>query len=145
MDQRIEVTPRDRGAPPRQEDRRLVGVLRRIAAAKLRYAGLSELMDDVTLVLSELVTNSLCHSGTRQIQVVLTVRNGFLVVEVIDGIPGDATPVTPVTPSDEIPESGRGLLLVQATAAERHGAWGTSDGGARTWCRLAVPEEGAAG
>ncbi|MEU9337024.1 ATP-binding protein [Streptomyces sp. NPDC048290] len=140
MDQRIEVTPRDRGAPPRPEDSALVGFLRRIAAAKLRHAGLPELMDDVTLVLSELVTNALCHSGTRQIQVLLTLRNASLLVEVIDGMPGDATPVTQ---PDEPAESGRGLLLVQATAAGRHGAWGTSDGGARTWCRLAVPGEGA--
>ncbi|MEV7286953.1 ATP-binding protein [Streptomyces sp. NPDC093252] len=141
MDERIAVAPRDRGAPVREEDAHRVGVLRRIAAARLRLVGLETLIDPACLVVSELVTNALRHSGTREIRLVLGVRDGFLIMVVIDGMPREAVPLAP----DASAESGRGLLMVQAIAEEHNGSWGTGDGGAQTWCRLVVPAEVSAG
>ncbi|MFE4667173.1 ATP-binding protein [Streptomyces sp. NPDC056716] len=138
MDERIQVAPRDLGAQlPRVEAER-VGVLRRLAAARLRYIGLESLIDPTVLVVSELMTNALEHSGTREIRLTMVLGDGVLHILVIDGMPGAATPVEQV---GETAESGRGLLMVQAVAAEHGGTWGTGDGGAQTWCRLAVPAE----
>ncbi|MEU0942297.1 ATP-binding protein [Streptomyces canus] len=114
-----------------------VGVLRRIAAARIRHHGLGALTDEVMLLVSELVTNAVLHSGTRKIGLEMAVKDGFLVIAVVDGMPG----VAMLKETDEDAESGRGLALVQMVVEERGGAWGTRDAGATTWCRLAVPEE----
>ncbi|MFJ4683876.1 ATP-binding protein [Streptomyces sp. NPDC091377] len=141
MDERIAVEPRDRGTPVPAEDAHRVGILRRTAAARLRHAGLGELIDSVGLVVSEMVTNALRHSGTCEIRLVLDVQDGFLTVVVIDGMPGKATPITPAAVTSE---SGRGLLIVQSVAEDHGGTWGVSESGAQTWCQLAVPIQQAA-
>ncbi|MER5387218.1 ATP-binding protein [Streptomyces sp. NPDC002688] len=112
-----------------------VGSTRRIAAARLRCCGLEAMTDDVTLIVSELLTNALLHSGTTEISLTITVRDGFLQITVRDGMAGCAER----SEVDEGAESGRGLALVDALVKENGGAWGTGDAGAVTWCRLVIP------
>ncbi|MFJ8143091.1 ATP-binding protein [Streptomyces sp. NPDC096013] len=135
LNERFRVTPRHGDGPPRAEDACRVGTMRRIAAARLRYCGLEALHDDVMLILSELLTNALLHSGTAQISLDITVENQSLRIAVGDGMPGCAE----VKSADDDAESGRGLALVKNLVQENGGDWGTSDAGATTWCRLNVP------
>ncbi|MFC9915367.1 ATP-binding protein [Streptomyces sp. NPDC127197] len=137
MRERIEVAPRLGDDPLRPQDANRVGAMRRIAAAKLRYCGLGALIDEVMVIVSELLTNAVLHSGTKEITLSLSVRDGFLRVTVTDGMPGGATRQA----ANEDAESGRGLALVEALVAEHGGTWGTNDNGAETWCSLAAPAE----
>ncbi|MFE1856270.1 ATP-binding protein [Streptomyces sp. NPDC059489] len=111
--------------------------MRRIAAARLRYCGLEALIGDLMIIVSELLTNAVLHSGSQEISLSLALRDGFLRVTVTDGMPGAATQKH----VGEKAESGRGLMLVKALAEENGGSWGTADDGAQTWCTLAVPAE----
>ncbi|MFF8782990.1 ATP-binding protein [Streptomyces sp. NPDC015140] len=115
-----------------------MGTMRRIAAARLRYCGLKAMTDDVMLIVSELLTNALQHSGTTEIRLIITVADGTLRVGVRDGMPSTAVPRRPGPGA----ESGRGLLLVDAVAKENGGSWGTSEAGAETWCCLPLALEG---
>ncbi|MCW8382364.1 ATP-binding protein [Streptomyces justiciae] len=133
----VRVAPRHGDAPPRAEDAFRVGVLRRIAAARLRYCGFEALREDVMLIVTELLTNALLHSGTTQISLDIAVDKGDLCIAVGDGVPGRAEP----NPADGNAESGRGLLIVDALVQENGGLWGTSEDGATTWCRLNIPRE----
>ncbi|KAF3470070.1 ATP-binding protein [Streptomyces sp. Tu 3180] len=129
-------------SPPRNEksipegDARRVGAARRLAAARLRYCGLETLVDDATLIVSELVTNAIQHGRGAQVTFTMTVRDGFLRMAVHDETTG--RPV--VHDADNDAEHGRGLFLVDCLTAAHGGTWGTSDGGATTWCHLAVPD-----
>ncbi|MEV6400864.1 ATP-binding protein [Streptomyces sp. NPDC051907] len=111
--------------------------MRRIAAARLRHCGLQEMTGDAMLIVSELLTNAVLHSGATEISLSVAVRDGFLHIAVRDGMPGCAAQKA----EDDDAESGRGLALVDALAAGRGGTWGTTDAGATTWCRLSVPSE----
>lgn len=95
--------------------------------------------DDVMLILSELVTNALQHSGAAEISLAITVDDETLHVRVRDGMPSTGAVRTP----EECAESGRGLLLVDALAKERSGAWGFGDAGAEAWCCLPLPGVGS--
>jgi anti-sigma regulatory factor (Ser/Thr protein kinase) len=95
--------------------------------------------DDVMLIVSELVTNALLHSGTTEIDLSITVEQNTLCMRVRDGVPGECAPRSP----RDTAESGRGLLIVDALAEGRGGKWGTSDAGAETWCRLPIPPKEA--
>ncbi|WP_275946769.1 ATP-binding protein [Streptomyces sp. T21Q-yed] len=112
--------------------------MRRVTAARLRYCGLEALAEDVMTIVSELLTNAVLHSGTTEISLNLEVRDGFLRIVVIDGMPGHANASR--KPVEDNAEAGRGLALVEALAKEHGGAWGTSDDGTETWCSLAVPD-----
>ena len=137
MSERFKVTARSSGLPPGREDACRVGILRRNAAAMLRDCGLDPMVDDVVLVLSELVTNAVQHSGATEISLSITVeRTGFLCVRVRDGMPGMCTARRP----EPTEETGRGLLLVDALTKSQGGDWGTDDTGTEIWCRLALPE-----
>ncbi|WP_405698323.1 ATP-binding protein [Streptomyces coelicoflavus] len=135
MNERIVVAPRRRDDMPRPQDAARVGVLRRIAAARLKHHGLDALIDDVLLISSELLTNALLHSGAAEITLNLTVRGGCLRITVIDGMPGRAER----RKVDDEAETGRGLGLIAILAAQSGGTWGTSEDGAATWCSLHVP------
>ncbi|WP_142270247.1 ATP-binding protein [Streptomyces sp. SLBN-115] len=137
MDTRFAIAPRSGDAPPRVQDAYQVGVMRRIAAAKLRYYGLNMLIDEVLLIVSELLTNAVLHSGTRQITLSLRLDHGVLHIAVADGMPGSARRKD----VDGNAESGRGLALVDALVQENGGRWGTSGDGSETWCSLVVPPE----
>ncbi|MFM9647778.1 ATP-binding protein [Streptomyces galilaeus] len=136
MEQWIDIAPHRGNGPLSKADAHRVRVLRRIAAARVRFCGLEDLIEEVMLVVSELVTNAALHSGTNRVGLVMAVRDGFLHIDVIDGMPGHATPRQVSANA----ESGRGLTLVETVVKECGGTWGTSDAGAKTWCRLAVPE-----
>lgn len=76
-----------------------------------------EIIEDTLLVASELVTNAVRH-GRPDVSLALGVRPDRVRIEVYDG--GDDLPVVPDGhPSVDRP-SGRGLLIVAATAAD----WG---------------------
>ncbi|MBQ0887783.1 ATP-binding protein [Streptomyces sp. RM72] len=135
MNERIVVAPRRDDGVPRSRDAARVGVLRRIAAAKLKHRGLDAMIDDVLLISSELLTNALLHSATTEITLNLAVRGGFLRITVTDGMPGRAER----READDEAETGRGLGLVDALAEQSGGTWGTSEDGTATWCSLRVP------
>lgn len=138
MYERIEITSRVGDGQPRPQDAIRVGGMRRIAAARLRCCGLDTLIDEVMLIVSELLTNAVLHSGTRQITLSLRLEHGVLHIAVTDGMPGRARR----RDIDGEAESGRGLALVDALVQENGGRWGTSDNGSETWCSLVVlPEQ----
>ncbi|MFI8306993.1 ATP-binding protein [Streptomyces sp. NPDC085927] len=112
-----------------------VAEMRRLTRTHLVEEGLSCYADDAVLVVSELVTNAVQHSHGREVTLTLTLHNGYLRINVHDGVPSRWP--TPENPCDE-DEHGRGLLLVQTVADDRRGAWGISNDGASTWCELAL-------
>lgn len=116
-------------------DARRVQMARRVTTARLRYCGLESLIDDAVLIVSELVTNAIQHSGGAQVTFTMTVRDGFLRIAVHAETTGRPT----VRSADDDAERGRGLFLVQCLTTDHGGTWGTSDDGATTWCNLAVP------
>ncbi|MCZ4098286.1 ATP-binding protein [Streptomyces sp. H39-C1] len=110
-----------------------VGRIRRIARAKLNVWGLSALVDDAQLLISELVTNGFRHGTERQITFRLVIGLDVLVLEVDDG--SSALPELRDAGPDAL--NGRGLFIVDALAA----SWGVSSDGTRTWCTLKMPEK----
>ncbi|MEU6403874.1 ATP-binding protein [Streptomyces sp. NPDC046985] len=128
------------GEPTQQsgqpEDLSFVGRMRRLARARLISAGLAGLADDAELVVSELVTNAVVHSGGSEVTLTLRLHESHLEIWVHDGVAGDHHPVRPAVEAYD--EGGRGLHLVAAVAACHGGSWGLGDQGATTWCRLAV-------
>lgn len=108
-----------------------VGHLRRIGAQKLSACGLSSLVDDAQVLISELLTNGFRHGAGHQVVFRLVITTDMVVIEVDDGSPG--RPEVHEAGADE--ESGRGMFLVNALAD----SWGVSEDGTRTWCVLAAP------
>lgn len=88
-------------------------------------------VEDLTLVVSELVTNAVVH-GSAEVHLDVAVEGSHVRIEVADDSPADAAPVAPLVEGD----SGRGLLLVARLAAR----WGVRRDGARkvVWADLAV-------
>lgn len=96
--------------------------------------------DDACLVVTELVTNAVQHSGSDDVTVSLVQGCTFLWVHVADhGCWRDC--VAP--PAEQIWEGGRGLALVAAVASayDRH----STSAGTRVWAALAKGEYGARG
>ncbi|MCX5562996.1 ATP-binding protein [Streptomyces sp. NBC_00038] len=81
--------------------------------------------DMVRLVVSEFVTNSVCHSGAPEVTLRLVRCRSQVRVEVIDN--GAWRDPDPRGPDDGIAEGGRGLALVRALA-RRHGVHRTPVG-----------------
>lgn len=113
-----------------------VAVARAFAAAVL--GGQHSQGDTLALLVSELVTNSVRHSGSRLPGQVVTVTiasaGGVIRVEVTDRS-GPAVPV--LRPSHAEAEGRRGLGLVDTLAAR----WGVEHAGSHTttWFELASP------
>lgn len=128
------IAHRSLGTPPSPRDGARVGAMRRIAAARLRYCGLDALRDDVCLIVSELLTNAILHSGAVTVSLVMAVRDGALYLSVEDGMRGS---VPAPSRYDLDAESGRGLALVGSVVQENGGSWGAEAGA--VWCRLALP------
>jgi anti-sigma regulatory factor (Ser/Thr protein kinase) len=96
------------------------GRARRSARTMLNDWHLGHLVEDVDLVVSELVTNALLHTGAGDdgspdaIRLELDLNSRRLTLRVVD-----ASPLPPMPEeAAETAESGRGLLLVDALAAE---------------------------
>ena len=105
---------------------------------------LDELYNDVVVVVSELVTNALCHGLTgasysalaRPVQLVLVARERRVLAAVAD--PSDKTPM--LAGAKQFAESGRGLRIV----AVMSDAWGWlpfATGGKAVWAAFDVPAE----
>ncbi|MFI5759119.1 ATP-binding protein [Streptomyces sp. NPDC051569] len=107
-----------------------VGRLRRISAAKLRAWGLTPLMDDTQLLVSELVTNALRYGQGGEIEFRLVITLQGMLLAVNDG--SESRPRLRVV--DESSETGRGLFLVAALADD----WGVCPDGTTTWCTLSL-------
>jgi hypothetical protein len=105
-----------------------VGQARRFVSGALEQWGLEDIDYDVSVVVSELVTNAVLHAGTAV--TVRLVRNGGLRIEVSDG-----SRVMPITRNRSTSATtGRGLHLIQALAT----AWGCTptDSGKVIWAEF---------
>ena len=93
--------------------------------------GMTELSDDAVLLTSELVGNAVEHAGTPITLTALS-RGGHLSVRVTDDNAGRA--IRGTAEPELLSERGRGLLVVDAIAAE----WGTPRHGTgkSVWFRL---------
>lgn len=113
------------------------GLVRKEASKWLTKRGLADLVEDIRLVLSELVTNAL-HYGVGAVSVRLfVIKNaeaGWLHIEVWDG----SSDMPRVREAGLLDEGGRGLWLVRGLVEERRGTYGVSGDGRRTWCRTPV-------
>ncbi|MFI8265519.1 ATP-binding protein [Streptomyces sp. NPDC085665] len=127
-----EVSLARSGVPERDAQR--ARQIRHIAKALLGIWRLRAHVDDAQLLLSELVTNAFQH-GHGDVRVCLFLTEAYLCFEVRSAGPGTPTPRS----ADELDESGRGLLLVQAFAA----SWAVSADGAGVWCTLPIDRLGS--
>lgn len=106
-----------------------VGQARRLAAEALRAWGRDELVDEASLLISEVVTNAVLHAGT-DIEVRIRPRGAGVHIEVADGSP--VLPALRHYHGDAI--TGRGLRILETTASQ----WGTlaTDSGKVVWFDL---------
>src|SRR6478752_1943945 len=112
---------------------------RRFAREQLEQWGATGVLDSVSLVVSELVTNAVVHTGTPA-RLALQLQGADLRVEVEDHHPGRAVPMVPERPQDRS-EHGRGLLITASLSS----AWGVeySPTSKRVWATCPVPGGGA--
>ena len=111
-----------------------VRIARQWCAERLLTMGAGELVDTVTLLVSELVTNVVLHAKTPCF---LRLEAGDrLRVEVRDG--SNHAPASPLPFDIEAP-SGRGLALIDALS-DAHGTVIEPDG-KRVWFEVAWPTE----
>lgn len=116
-------------------DPRSAGDARRFVAATLEPWELGPLVDTVTLLTSELVTNAVVHAGS-DVDVVVRLTGAIARVEVTDR--SDLAPAPRHSSVDS--DTGRGLALVQALARR----WGTSrqpGGGKTVWFEVSRQAE----
>ena len=108
------------------------GRARAFVESVLAGAGLDNLADTATLLVSELVANAVLHSGTP-LEVVVRCGDDRVRVEVHDG-----NPQLPIRKHySSMSGTGRGLLLVERMAAH----WGAdrTAGGKVVWFELDSP------
>jgi anti-sigma regulatory factor (Ser/Thr protein kinase) len=106
-------------------EREAVPVSRRIARRRLGgWACGGEAIEAACLIVSELVTNAVVHSGGNRVDIRMQWTPETLRIQVHDDghwLPG------PESLPDELNECGRGLTIVAACAAE-HGRSTSADG-----------------
>ncbi|MET8624096.1 ATP-binding protein [Kitasatospora sp. NPDC004669] len=107
--------------------------------AGVRY---QELVDDLLLIVSELVSNAVTHAAELSPEVIteLSVRRGWVRVSVEDGDPYHPKALE----SDTGRTGGRGLLLVKSVTLQAGGVCDverTGEGGKVIWASLPVPSE----
>jgi anti-sigma regulatory factor (Ser/Thr protein kinase) len=96
-----------------------------------------EASESAVLIVSELVTNAVVHSGSAVIACVLLLGSDLLRIEVTDQGTGPAGPAVRKPADDDV--SGRGLLLISALSR----AWGVipADPAGRTvWAAVSAAE-----
>jgi anti-sigma regulatory factor (Ser/Thr protein kinase) len=103
-----------------------VGEARRRVRSILRGWGADRCGDDMVLIVSELFTNAVRHSGGDRIDVTMWTAEGLLYVEITDRGPAEGQPTPRVAAADD--EGGRGLMLVEHLAA-RWGSGAAQPGG----------------
>lgn len=109
----------------------------RTLAWLLRHSIGEDAVEAAVLVISELVTNAVVHSGSSVIRCALLLGNGLLHIEVTDQGTGQEEPIVREPAADEV--SGRGLLLVSAVSR----AWGivpATPGGRTVWATLSTAD-----
>lgn len=107
---------------------------RAVVRELLERWSLDDLVDDATLVVTELVGNAVTHARSECRLAVVRSTTGVR-IEVQDH--GEGTP-EPQPPSSES-EHGRGLLIIAALST----AWGIDEapGGKTVWVELSLPED----
>jgi hypothetical protein len=110
-----------------------LAIARSLVDRACRGWGLAELSEAVQLVVTEFVANVVRHART-EMQLSLTVRRRYLHLAVRDG---STAPARLVGPMDELAESGRGLIVVEAVAAT-WGCFAVPDGKA-VWATFRLP------
>jgi anti-sigma regulatory factor (Ser/Thr protein kinase) len=107
------------------------GQARRFVQRQLSDWGLGGLVDDISLVTTELVTNAVLHAHS-ELEVVLKVGDRVR-LEVHDR----SARLPAMRTSSTLTATGRGLRLVELVA----GSWGADPTGAGkvVWCEFAVP------
>lgn len=111
----------------------------------LKHQGVSghgDLMPNLLLIVSELVTNAVRHAAllSPQIAVEVSIRRGWVRVAVEDNHPYRPRPLE--LEADQGRTGGRGLLLVRAIAEESGGSYDvdhTASGGKAVWAALPLP------
>ncbi|MFD7904593.1 ATP-binding protein [Kitasatospora sp. NPDC059722] len=99
-----------------------------------------ELVDDVLLIVSELVSNAVTHAAelSPEVTTELAVRDGWVRVSVEDGDPYRPKALE----SDTGRTGGRGLLLVKSVTLQAGGVCDverTGEGGKVIWASLPIP------
>src|SRR4051795_4486661 len=114
-------------------DASAAGAARRVVAAALPKPEQDDARDLATLLVSELVTNSIVHAASG-VELEVEVDGDTVTVRVRDADTGPL--VMRAGGGTELDEGGRGLLLVDRLAQ----AWGTEHHGGRktVWFRLAA-------
>jgi anti-sigma regulatory factor (Ser/Thr protein kinase) len=112
-------------------DPAVLAAARSFAADRLHALELTELRDDVQLLLTELMTNVIIHART-DFEVRMEPTGDGVRVEVMDG--NAAMPVPGTLAANAL--TGRGLTLVQSLSA-RWGAHPNEDGGKTVWFEVA--------
>jgi anti-sigma regulatory factor (Ser/Thr protein kinase) len=109
------------------------GLARTFVRHQLISLGHPELVESACVIVSELVTNAIAETPDSEIRVYLSPNHGRPLIEVWDSSP--EPPVLQV--GDLYAESGRGLMLIRALAAE-FGYWrsGTGETGKIVWALL---------
>jgi anti-sigma regulatory factor (Ser/Thr protein kinase) len=111
-----------------------VRLARRATRDALGVWQLGQLEETAVLLVSELVTNAVCHArGTGAVALELTSAETWLRVEVLDADPREPQWRTP----EAWDESGFGFVLIDALA-DRWGVRQTAEGKA-VWAELAEP------
>jgi anti-sigma regulatory factor (Ser/Thr protein kinase) len=112
-----------------------VGAVRRRVRATLHGWSLERVGDDACLVVTELFTNAVLHSGSDHVICALWAGEGLLHIEVTDQ--GDRAAGPAVRRAGDGEENGRGLVLVSHLAHQ----WGVvrpgSGAGRTVWAALA--------
>jgi anti-sigma regulatory factor (Ser/Thr protein kinase) len=116
-----------------------VAQARRWSADVGRELGYDAVVDTISLLVSELVSNVVLHARTP-CRLTMEDSAGRLRVEVCDG--SDSLPGDPA-PSDPMALSGRGILLVSALSTA-HGAAPLPGGGKVVWFELGTLVGGGA-
>ncbi|MEV7419870.1 ATP-binding protein [Streptomyces sp. NPDC089919] len=111
---------------------------RRDVTLCLHTWGLDHLVDDAALIVSELVTNAVRHTGTRRVGVSVTRHPDRVRIVVTDTSRTVPAIAPPDTDTEAHAESGRGLRLVDRLATD----WGSERlrTGKRIWAELATEE-----
>lgn len=126
---------------PARRDR--VGGCRRVMTRELELWGVSDdLICVMELLVSELFTNSVCHTDTPAVGLALYLTDGRVACEVTDTsttLPRRRPARTPGAADDDVlAESGRGLDLVDRLA-DRWGSRRHGDSGKSVWFSLRLP------
>jgi anti-sigma regulatory factor (Ser/Thr protein kinase) len=109
----------------------------RTLAWLLRHPVGQEAVDVAVLIVSELVTNAIVHSGSDVISCALRLSGGLLCIEVSDQGAGHPEPAVRQVAPDDV--SGRGLLLV-SVVSEAWGVTPAAPAGRTVWATVRTTE-----